>query len=99
MRLTLKIWRQPDAVSAGAMHTYELADVSPDMSFLEMLDVLNERLIEQNQLPTGLFLVASGEVAVVRREGEGELVADDERLDTPGVLEDYSRIRPGCRHR
>ena len=51
MNLTLKIWRQPDAVSAGAMHTYELADVSPDMSFLEMLDVLNEQLNEQGEEP------------------------------------------------
>jgi succinate dehydrogenase / fumarate reductase iron-sulfur subunit len=51
MNLTLKIWRQPDASSAGAMHTYQLADVSPDMSFLEMLDVLNEQLNEQGEEP------------------------------------------------
>jgi succinate dehydrogenase / fumarate reductase iron-sulfur subunit len=44
VKVTLKIWRQPDADAAGAMHTYELTDVSPDMSFLEMLDVLNEQL-------------------------------------------------------
>ncbi len=37
MRLTLKIWRQPDSASAGGMHTYDVEDVSPDMSFLEML--------------------------------------------------------------
>ena len=51
MNLTLKIWRQPDAVTAGAMHTYQLADVSPDMSFLEMLDVLNEQLNDQGEDP------------------------------------------------
>ena len=51
MNLTLKIWRQPDAVSAGAMHTYQLADVSPDMSFLEMLDVLNEQLNDKGEDP------------------------------------------------
>ena len=45
MKVTLKIWRQPDAASKGAMHTYELDGVSADMSFLEMLDVLNEKLI------------------------------------------------------
>jgi len=45
MRLTLKVWRQADAASKGALVTYEATDVSPDMSFLEMLDVLNERLI------------------------------------------------------
>src|SRR5690349_23012148 len=51
MNLTLKIWRQPDAETAGAMHTYEISDVSPDMSFLEMLDVLNERLNSQGEEP------------------------------------------------
>ncbi len=51
MRLTLKIWRQTDSSSTGAMHTYELDDVSPDMSFLEMLDVLNERLNDQGEEP------------------------------------------------
>ena len=45
MKLTLRIWRQPDAASPGEMKTYELAEVSPDMSFLEMLDVVNEGLI------------------------------------------------------
>ena len=51
MKLTLKIWRQPDTASAGAMHTYEVSDVSPDMSFLEMLDVLNEQLNDQGEEP------------------------------------------------
>jgi succinate dehydrogenase / fumarate reductase iron-sulfur subunit len=44
VKLTLKIWRQPDPVTTGAMHTYVVDDISPDMSFLEMLDVLNEEL-------------------------------------------------------
>jgi succinate dehydrogenase / fumarate reductase, iron-sulfur subunit len=51
VRLTLKIWRQPDSSSAGAMHAYEVDDVSPDMSFLEMLDVLNEQLNAQGEDP------------------------------------------------
>ena len=51
MKVTLKIWRQPDAQSKGAMHVYELEDVSPDMSFLEMLDVLNEKLIATGEDP------------------------------------------------
>ena len=51
MRLTLKIWRQPNAESAGAMQTYELDSVSPDMSFLEMLDVLNEELNAKGEEP------------------------------------------------
>ena len=51
MRVTLKIWRQANAESAGAMHGYELDTVSPDMSFLEMLDVLNEDLIARGDEP------------------------------------------------
>ena len=51
MRLTLKIWRQPDAASKGAMHTYEIDGVSEDSSFLEMLDVLNEQLIAKGEEP------------------------------------------------
>jgi succinate dehydrogenase / fumarate reductase iron-sulfur subunit len=51
VKLTLKIWRQPDAASKGAMHTYEIDGVSEDMSFLEMLDVLNEDLIAQDEEP------------------------------------------------
>ena len=51
LSLTLKIWRQPDAESRGNFETYQLDDVSPDMSFLEMLDVLNERLILEGGEP------------------------------------------------
>ena len=47
MKLTLKIWRQENANAKGSMHTYSLDGVSPDMSFLEMMDVLNEQLMEQ----------------------------------------------------
>ena len=51
MRLTLKIGRQPDAATAGEMKTYELDGVSEDMSFLEMLDVLNEELNARDEEP------------------------------------------------
>ena len=44
MRITLRVWRQRDADADGAMVTYRVDDVSPDMSFLELLDVLNEQL-------------------------------------------------------
>jgi succinate dehydrogenase / fumarate reductase iron-sulfur subunit len=49
--LTLKIWRQPNAEARGHFETYQVDDVSPDMSFLEMLDVLNERLIKEGHEP------------------------------------------------
>ena len=45
MNLTLKIWRQANADAKGNMETYPISDVSPDMSFLEMMDVLNEELM------------------------------------------------------
>lgn len=51
MKLTLKIWRQKDANDKGKIVDYKLNDVSPDMSFLEMLDVLNQELIEKNEEP------------------------------------------------
>jgi len=51
MRVTLKVWRQPGPSSAGAFETYQLDTVSPDMSFLEMLDILNDRLIAEGSDP------------------------------------------------
>jgi succinate dehydrogenase / fumarate reductase, iron-sulfur subunit len=51
MNLTLHVWRQTGPKTAGTMERYEARDISPDMSFLEMLDVVNERLIENGQMP------------------------------------------------
>jgi succinate dehydrogenase / fumarate reductase iron-sulfur subunit len=51
MKLKLNIWRQRDRNAEGAMQTYELDEVSEEMSFLEMLDVLNERLIAEGEEP------------------------------------------------
>jgi len=51
VNLTLKIWRQANAAAEGALHTYQVQDISPDMSFLEMLDVLNEQLNAQGEEP------------------------------------------------
>ncbi len=51
MRVTLRVWRQKDARSPGRFERYEAPDVSPDMSFLEMLDAVNEGLIHQGQPP------------------------------------------------
>ena len=51
LNLTLKIWRQPNADSRGEFKNYQLHDVSTHMSFLEMLDVLNEQLINQGEEP------------------------------------------------
>jgi succinate dehydrogenase / fumarate reductase iron-sulfur subunit len=51
MNLTLHVWRQKNAGSAGRMVIYEANDVSPDISFLEMLDIVNEGLIAKGQEP------------------------------------------------
>jgi succinate dehydrogenase / fumarate reductase, iron-sulfur subunit len=51
MRIQLKIWRQETSISEGRMVDYELPDVTPDMSFLEMLDMLNEQLIQKKHRP------------------------------------------------
>jgi succinate dehydrogenase / fumarate reductase iron-sulfur subunit len=51
MNLTLKVWRQADAEAKGEMKTYQIDKVSPDMSFLEMMDVLNEQLMAKGVDP------------------------------------------------
>jgi len=51
MNLTLKIWRQKNAGTKGGFVTYPVKEVSPDMSFLEMLDALNEKLIQEDKDP------------------------------------------------
>ncbi|MFS4455244.1 succinate dehydrogenase/fumarate reductase iron-sulfur subunit [Maribacter sp. 2304DJ31-5] len=51
MKLTLKIWRQKDAGSKGKMMNYPISGIEGDMSFLEMLDVLNEELINKGEEP------------------------------------------------
>jgi succinate dehydrogenase / fumarate reductase iron-sulfur subunit len=51
INLTLEVWRQENESSKGKFVTYKVADVSPEMSFLEMFDVLNERLITEGKEP------------------------------------------------
>jgi succinate dehydrogenase / fumarate reductase iron-sulfur subunit len=51
MNLTLKVWRQENATAVGKIETYPISGVSPDMSFLEMIDLLNEKLIREGKDP------------------------------------------------
>ena len=51
LNLTLKIWRQKDKLNKGIIETYPISGISTDMSFLEMVDVLNEKLINENKEP------------------------------------------------
>jgi succinate dehydrogenase / fumarate reductase iron-sulfur subunit len=49
MKLTLKVWRQKNASAAGNFETYQIDNIIEDMSFLEMFDVLNEKLISEGK--------------------------------------------------
>ena len=51
MNVTLRVWRQTGPDAPGRMVTYRASDISPDMSFLEMLDVVNERLMQTGEVP------------------------------------------------
>lgn len=51
MNLTLKVWKQKNNKTEGSLETYPVKDISPDMSFLEMFDVLNEQLISTGKEP------------------------------------------------
>jgi succinate dehydrogenase / fumarate reductase iron-sulfur subunit len=51
MRFRLRVWRQAASTAQGSLVDYEATDISPDVSFLEMLDVVNERLIESGEEP------------------------------------------------
>src|SRR5438105_6238399 len=51
MNLTLHVWRQKNSAAPGDFVKYQADDISPDMSFLEMLDVVNEGLIERGEEP------------------------------------------------
>ena len=51
MNLTLKVWRQKNSKSNGSLETYQVKDISSELSFLEMIDVLNEQLIAEGKDP------------------------------------------------
>lgn len=51
MDLTLKVWRQENVKAKGKFEKYQIKNISPDSSFLEMIDVLNEQLIQENNEP------------------------------------------------
>lgn len=51
MNFTLKVWRQQNAKAKGHFETYKVSDISPDTSFLEMLDILNDQLIREGNDP------------------------------------------------
>ena len=54
MNLTLKVWRQKNSSDRGRFETYKVENISSEMSFLEMFDVLNERLIHEGKIAGGV---------------------------------------------
>ena len=51
MNISLRVWRQPGPTAPGRLVEYDAGEISPDMSFLEMLDVVNERLMQRGEVP------------------------------------------------
>ena len=58
MTLNLKIWRQKNNSTEGKLVDYRVENVSPDMSFLEMIDVLNNQLVRKGEDPVALITTA-----------------------------------------
>ena len=81
MNLTLKIWRQKNASEKGKIVEYKATNISPDMSFLEMMDVVNTDIIKRGESPLLLITIVEKEfVVVVPCILTGRLMALAERL-------------------
>ena len=55
INITLKVWRQRGPQEKGAFETYQLENISTESSFLEMLDVLNEKLVKERKEPVVFY--------------------------------------------
>ncbi len=78
MKLTVRVWRQKNAQTEGKMVDYTVDNISPDMSFLEMLDTLNEQLILGGEEPVAIgqafptdFQEAPRSVGIAFRHAKG----------------------------
>lgn len=75
MNLTLKIWRQKNANEKGRMVEYKVTDISEHMSFLEMMDILNESLVAKGEEPVAFdHDCREGSVVCVRFSSMGKLM-------------------------
>ena len=84
LNLTLKIWRQDSPTAPGALKTYDVPGVSEEMSFLEMLDILNDRLIELGLLMCKDALAreesCGGHFRVEHQTEDGEALRHDDEF-------------------
>ena len=81
VKLTLHVWRQKNAGDRGRFVTYAAPDISPDMSFLEMLDVVNEALVAKGEDPIAFdHDCREGICGMCGMMINGEAKRDDERF-------------------
>ncbi len=64
MNINLKIWRQASGKKEGKLHDYRLENVDPNISFLEMLDILNNKLTKEKKTQWPLTTIAEREYVV-----------------------------------
>ena len=87
MKLTLHVWRQDGARDTGRFERYEATEVSEHMSFLEMLDVVNERLTEEGNEPiafarsAGAFALSAGDHRLGAGRGVSHGRSDEDEVD------------------
>jgi len=95
MRIKIHVWRQSNRTDRGEMKSYDMDGLSPDMSFLEMMDQLNEQLIENNEEPVAFDHDCREGVC-----GACSMVINGEAT-TPGPNQNRTRFRssPGLRKR
>ena len=65
MNVNLKIWRQGSDSDKGTLKTYRLENIDPNISFLEMLDILNIKLVKEKRILLHLIMTAEKEFAVL----------------------------------
>ena len=65
MNINLKVWRQKSGAKKGSTKTYRLENIDPNISFLEMLDILNIKLVKEKKTPLLLIMTVEREFVVL----------------------------------
>ena len=100
MNFRLKIWRQPNRKSPGKLVDYDVRDISPNTSFLEMLDILNEKLLGRGEEPIAFDSdCREGICGTCSLTINGEAVRDDENHAAVFAWEFQGDGKPPMLHR